>query len=116
MQRKWFGREPALIVQGVAALLAVLLAWQVKGLNDHIAAAVTALLVMAAATYTALYVQPWAPSIFGGLIGSGATLLASFGLHYTQTQTATVTVLVASLVALLTRAQQTPIPVGPGGG
>lgn len=109
-QRRWFGREPALIIQGVGALLTVLIAWRFKGLDDHTAATITAFLTALAATITAAYVRPWAPSIFGGLLGAGATLLASFGLHLTQTQTATVTVLVATIVALLTRPQQTPIP------
>lgn len=113
MQRKWFGREPALVIQGVAAVLAVLVAWGFPGLTDSTAGAIIAVLVALAACLTAAQVRPWAPSIFGGLITTGLALLSSYGLHYPQTRTALLTAAAAAGVALLTRPQQTPTAAPP---
>jgi hypothetical protein len=104
--QKWFGREPALVLQTIAAALALLIGFSLPHLNDTLAAALMALLTAAAAAWTALHVRPIAPSIFGGLIAAGAVLVAQLGLHITQAQTGAVAALVAAVVALLTRSQQ----------
>lgn len=109
MDQRWFGREPALIIQGVAVILTMLIAFGVPGLNDGLVAAITAVLVAGAAAYTALHVRPIAPSVFAAVIGAAATLLASLGYHLSQQQTGAVTATVAVLMAILTRQQQTPI-------
>jgi uncharacterized membrane protein required for colicin V production len=108
-QSKWFGREPALVIQGLGAVLSTLVVFGLPGLNDGLVAAITAVLTAGAAAWTAWHVQPVAPSVFGGFIGAGATLLASLGFHLTQQQTGAVTLAVAALVAILTRPQQTPV-------
>lgn len=108
MQHRWFGREPALIIQAVGAVLTLLVAFQLPHLTVATAAYITAALTALASTITGLYVRPWQPSVFGGLIGATATLLAAFGWHFSQQQVGSFTVLVALLMALVTRAQQTP--------
>lgn len=107
---KWFGREPALVIQSLGALLSLLVVFGVPGWNDHLVAAITAFVAAVAAAWTAWHVQPVAPSIFAGVITAGATLLASFGWHLSQGQTGAVTVAAAAAMAILTRPQQTPIP------
>lgn len=108
-QSKWFGREPALVIQGIGALLATAVVFGLPGLNDGLVAAITALLTAGAAAWTALHVQPIAPTVFGGLFGAGATLLAALGFHLSQQQTGAVTLATAALMAILTRPQQEPV-------
>lgn len=112
-KQRWFGREPALVLQSIAALLALLIGFQMPGLNDVVAAAIMAVLTAAAAAWTALHVRPLAPTLFGGLIIAAVTLLSVLGLHISQQQTGSVTAFVAVLIAMLTRPQQDyldPIP------
>lgn len=110
-ERPWFGREPALVIQGVSAILAMLVGFGVPGLDDGLVAAIAAVLTAGATAYTALHVRPIAPTVFGGLIAALATLGAAFGLDWDQQQVALVTLSVQSVVALLTRPQQVPITI-----
>jgi hypothetical protein len=107
-EQKWFGREPALVIQAISALLALAVAFGVPGLNDGLAAAITAAITAAAAAWVALHVQPIAPTVFTGLITSLATLAAGFGLDLSQQQVGLVALAATALMAMLTRAQVTP--------
>jgi hypothetical protein len=111
LDRPWFGREPALIIQGISTILAMLVGFGVPGLDDGLVAAIAAVLVAAAAVYTSLYVRPIQPTLFGGLIAALATLGAAFGLDLAQQQVALVTLAAQALVALLTRPQQKPVTI-----
>ena len=113
MQSKWFGREPAVWIQGLTALLTIAVVFGFPGLNDAVVAAITAVFTAAAAAWTALHVTPVAPTLWGGLVGTVFTLLASFGLHATQQQTGAVTLGAVALMVILTRPQQDPIGVQP---
>lgn len=110
-EKPWFGREPALVIQGVSAVLAMLVGFGVRGLDDGLVAAIAAALTAAAGVYTALYVRPIQPTIFGSLIATLATLGAAFGLDWDQQQVALVTLASQALVALLTRPQQVPVTI-----
>lgn len=107
-ESKWFGREPALVIQTIAALLALFVGFGVPGLNDGLVAAITALLTAAAAAWTAYHVRPIAPAVFTGVITTGATLLAAFGVDLSQSQVSLVTAAAATVMGLLMRAQVTP--------
>jgi hypothetical protein len=105
-----FGREPALFISAIAALLALAGGFGLPGADDGLVAAVTAFLTAAAAAWTAWRVDPVAPSIFGGVITTGATLVAAFGLDLTQTQVALVSAAAMTLVTLFAvRPQVTPV-------
>lgn len=108
VERKWFGRDPALWIQGVAAVLAVLAAFGLGSINDVVIALVTAFLNAAAAAYVAVSVRPVQPAIFTGVVTTGAPLLALFGLHASQQQVGVLSFAVTMLVGLLVRAQVTP--------
>ena len=111
---KWFGREPALVIQGIAAALAALIVFGVPGLNDGVAAAITGVLTAGAAVWTAVHVRPVAPSLFGGLISAVVALLSVLHVYdVTQQQSGAVQLAVAALVAILTRPQQEPVPMNP---
>lgn len=84
---KIFGREPAAIVSGVTALVALLVAFNFPGLSAEVGAALVTFLggVIIAAT-----TRPWAPGLFAGLAASGAALAAGWGFHFTDAQVASV--------------------------
>lgn len=104
--RRWFGRDPALVLQAIAALLALVVGFKLPGLSDVQAGAIMAVLTAGAAAWTAFYVRPLAPTIFGGLISAGTALVAAYGFHAAQAHTAALTAAVAMLVAMVTRPQQ----------
>jgi len=108
--RKWFGREPALIIQGVATLLGAAIAFGAPGLNDTLAAAIVGALTAFAAFWTAVHVQPVAPSVAAGLISALVGLLsATHVFEVTQQQAGAVQLAVAAAVMLWSRGQQEPV-------
>lgn len=108
MQTKWLGREPALIIQAVAAVLAVGAGFGLPGISDGVIAAGTAFLTALAAAITAWHVRPIAPAVFTGVITTGATVLAAFGLDLPQKQVALISFAALTVMAMLTRQQVTP--------
>lgn len=109
-QSKWFGREPALVIQGIGAVLAALVVFGLPGVNDTLVAAVTGVLTAGAAAWTAWHVQPVAPSVFGALVSAVVALLSVLHVYdVTQQQAGAIQLAVAALVAILTRPQQEPV-------
>lgn len=106
---KLFGREPAMWIQALTALLALFVGFGVPGLSDTLAAAVTALAAAIFAAVQALAVQPVAPTVFSGVIAAAAPLVMHFGLDLTQQQVGLVSIAVATVVGLLVRSQSTPV-------
>lgn len=104
---RWFGRDPALVLQGIGAFLTLLVGFRFPHLSDHVAAAIMAFISAAAAAWTAAYVKPIAPTLFAGVITAGAALASAFGLHNSQAHVAAITAFVAVFMAILTRPQQT---------
>jgi hypothetical protein len=114
MTFKWWGREPALWIQGVAATLAALIVFGVPGLDDQVAAGVTGVLTAGAAALTAKQVRPIAPSIFGALVSAVAGLVGTIHLYdVTQQQLGAIQLAIAAGVVLVTRPQQEPRPAAP---
>lgn len=110
MSRQWFGREPALVIAAISAILTMLVGLGLPGLNDQVAAAITTVFVAAATVYQAFAVQPVAPTVFSGLIVAAAALLSLLGVvQLDQVQVAMVTATVAAVMALVVRAQSTPV-------
>lgn len=105
MKYKIFGREPALIVSAVGAVLMVLFAFHTPGVNAGTADAVVALLT---ALVVALTTRPIAPALFKGALVAAVALLSDYGLHFTDAQVGTLSALVLTLGALLVRAQVSP--------
>jgi len=105
---KLFGREPTVWISTLAAVLTLAVGFGVPGFDDGLVAAITAFLTAAAALATAFFVQPVAPALFAGVVATGATLLAAFGLDLSQEKVAVVTAAVVAIYGLLTRAQVTP--------
>jgi uncharacterized membrane protein YeaQ/YmgE (transglycosylase-associated protein family) len=111
VQEKWFGREPAIWIQGFATIASALVVFGLPWVNDTVVAAITGVLTAGAAAWTALHVHPVAPSIFGSLISAvvgAVTVLHVYDVS--QQQAGAIQLAVATLVTILTRPQQTPYP------
>lgn len=111
VQRSWFGREPALIIGTVQAILTALIMFGLPGLNDGLAGAIVATLSAFAGLLTAIYVRPIAPSIANGMIAALVALVAAFGVDVPQQWTGAAVLVVSSLVTLFVRGEVSPVKV-----
>lgn len=103
------GREPAVLINSVVALLALFVAFGADFLTVKQAGAVEAFLAAAATAWLAFKVRPIAPTIFTGVITTGATLAAAYGFELTQEQVGSLTAAsLALMTALVVRPQSTP--------
>lgn len=109
MTPKLFGREPALWIAALQALLMLLFTLGVPGIDGGLAGAVSLVLTAAATAWTALSVRPVAPSIFTGLIVALVQLVARWGVDLSDVQVGSITAFVMLLVTLIFRAQVTPL-------
>lgn len=80
-QVKVFGREPALIMSLVGAVIAWIATLQFEWLN---AGQSTALITFLTALVIAATTRPWAPALFVGIVSAGAALAAAYGLHWSE--------------------------------
>lgn len=104
-----FGREPAVLIATVASILAVLVAFGADFLTAKQAGAVEAFLAAVAALLIGFKVRPVAPTVFVGVISTGATLAAAYGFELSQSQVGSIAAAsVALLTALVIRPQSTP--------
>lgn len=106
---KIFGREPALWVAAIYAVLMTLATFHIPGVDGTMALLVQGVLLAAATAWTAYQVRPVAPAVFAGVVVELAALLAHFGLDLTETQVGSVQAALAVLVSLMVRGQVTPV-------
>ncbi|MFC0504207.1 hypothetical protein [Micromonospora costi] len=103
------GREPAVLINAVAALLALFVAFGADFLTAKQAGAVEAFLAAAATAWLLSKVRPIAPTLFTGVITTGATLAAAYGFELSQEQVGSITAAsIALMTALVIRPQSTP--------
>lgn len=103
------GREPAVLINAVATLLALFVAFGADWLTVAQAGAIEAVLAAAATAWVAFKVRPLAPTLFTGLITTGATLAAAYGFELSQAQVGSITAAsIALMTALVIRPQSTP--------
>lgn len=104
-----FGREPAVLVMAATSLLAMFVAFGADFLTAKQAGAVEAVLAAAATAWVASKVRPVAPTLFAGLIATGATLSGAYGFELNQEQVGSITAASVALMTLLViRPQSTP--------
>lgn len=102
---KIFGREPALIIAFIGAVLTALAAFSFPGVSAGAAAAITALV---SGLLIAVTTRPVAPGLFAGLVPAAAAVLAEYKFHASSEQIAVLSGLVLAGFALLGRGQITP--------
>lgn len=106
---KIFGREPALWIGTISAVLSLLVGFGISGLNDLLVAALVAFLNAAAAAWIAWHTTPVLPTVFTGLVGAAAVLAGALGFDLTQHQVSLTAATAAAIVAVIARAQITPV-------
>jgi hypothetical protein len=99
---KILGRDPSLYIAALAAILGVGVSLGLPGLDAHQAAAIMAVITAGGGAWTAVHTRPIAPSLFTGVLGAGALLLAAYTIDIPQATLAAVQVAVSSLVGILT--------------
>ncbi|WP_067967563.1 hypothetical protein [Nocardiopsis trehalosi] len=103
-----FGREPAVIIGAVSAVLSLLVAFQVPGISDATAPLIVAVITAVFGAITAALTRPVAPAAFTTLVTAGAALLAGYGFEVSAEAVAAVNGVVLATLTLITRQQVTP--------
>ncbi len=109
---KLFGREPALWIAALTALLGLFVTFPL-GMTGDQATAIVASVTALGGVMTAWQTRPWAPGLFNGLITSLAVLGAGYGLNFTAEQVGLTQAAVMTLFALIARGQISPKPERP---
>lgn len=105
--------EPAVIMYGINALIALLVAYGVHLTTDQTAAitvSATAVLAIVAAMMT----RPIVVSTITGAVGSLLAAVAAFGLHLTADQIGATVTALSIVLALLLRQNVSPAPIASG--
>jgi len=106
---KIFGREPTLALQGISGVLAFLVTFGWDKLTAENSGAIVAVLAAGFGVITAMAVRPVAPAVFTTVITTGAALLSTYGLDFSQEKIGTLQLAVVGIVAYLTRQQVSPV-------
>lgn len=103
---KIFGREPALIIGFIGAIVTALAALNLPGLNAGQAAAITGAVTAAIIAATT---RPVGPALFVAAFTAVAALFAEYGLHWSDSVIAGVSgIIVAGFSLFGIRPQVTP--------
>jgi len=107
MRIKILGREPALWL----ALIGAVLTWAVSlGLDWLNAGQATAIITFITGVVIALTTRPIAPALFVAVVSAGASLLAEYGLHWSDAAvTGLGTIILAGFALFGIRPQVSPI-------
>lgn len=88
---KIFGREPALIISAIGALVTLLVSLNIPGLS---AGAGAAIVTAVTALIIAVTTRPIAPALFTAVVSAGAALFAEYGLNVSDATVAAISGLV----------------------
>lgn len=106
-QIKIFGREPALIVAFIGAVVAWVATLGWHWLN---AGQATAIITFISGLLIALTTRPWGPALFVAVVSAGAALFGEYGLNISQAAVAGLGAIVLAGFALFgIRPQVTPV-------
>lgn len=103
-----FGREPALVVGFVGAVLSVLVGLNLEHLSSEQAGLIVAALGALVGGITAIFTRPVAPGAFLALVTAGAALAAGYGLELSPTMIGAINGLVIATLNFITRGQVSP--------
>jgi hypothetical protein len=104
---KIFGREPALWLGTIGAVIAWAATLNLEWLN---AGQAVALITFITGVVMALTTRPVAPGLFVAVVAAGASLAAEYGLHWSDAQvTAVGTAILAAFALFGVRPQVTPV-------
>lgn len=104
---KIFGREPALIISTVSAILSLIVTFNI-GMSGEQAGAIVAIISAVFGAIVAVATRPVAPAAFTAVVAAGAALLAAYGLNVSAETVGATNAVVLAVLALLTRGQVSP--------
>jgi hypothetical protein len=104
-----FGREPALWIATLAALLSIAVTFNVPGLSLNQAAAITGVLTAGAGIVTAIKTRPIAVPMFTGFVGAAVILAAAYGFHVSAESVGAIQAAVTAVLVLIARGHITPV-------
>lgn len=111
-----FGREPAVVLGAVAAVLAVVVGIFPTSLSTEQSGVIVAFIAAAWGVFVAWKTRPVPPSVVTAFIVAGGALLAAFHFDVSQDVLGTISGAALAILALVSRAQITPqIPLRAGG-
>lgn len=102
------GGEPALTVNVIASMLALLVTFKWHGLTEANAAAIVAVLVAGGNVLTAFAVRPIAPPVFTAFVGAAVELVGTYGFTVPIDTVTAIDGVVVTVLALIFRNQVTP--------
>lgn len=106
---KIFGYEPAVLLAGLNALVAMLVSYGLP-LSSDMANAVTTIATAAIGIWIAVMTRPVAPTVVAAGVGTILTALAAFRLDLSDTQVGSTVAVVSVVLGLLLRANVSPAP------
>jgi hypothetical protein len=104
---KIFGREPALIISTISAILSLVVTFNI-GMSGEQAGAIVAIVSAVFGAIVAVATRPIAPAAFTAVVAAGAALLAAYGLNVSAETVGATNAVVLAVLALLTRGQVSP--------
>lgn len=104
---KIFGREPALIISTISAILSLIVTFNI-GMSGEQAGAIVAIISAVFGAIVAVATRPVAPAAFTAVVAAGAALLAAYGLNVSAETVGATNAVVLAVLALLTRGQVSP--------
>ena len=108
MTLKFWGRDAALWLAAIQAVLTVLVGFGWTALSAEQASLWIALINAIFATIVALRVRPLSPVVFSSAISAAAAVLMAYGLHLDQAMVASINAMVAAFAILWVRGQVSP--------
>ncbi|GAA3852627.1 hypothetical protein GCM10023084_03570 [Streptomyces lacrimifluminis] len=104
---KIFGREPALIISTISAILSLIVTFNI-GMSGEQAGAIVAVISAWFGAMVAIATRPIAPAAFTAVVAAAAALLAAYGLNVSAETVGATNAVVLAVLALLTRGQVSP--------
>lgn len=105
---KIFGREPVVVLNGLSAVLGLIVTLGITSLTAEQSGAIVAVVSAILGGIAAAMTRPIAPQAFTAIVASGAVAVAAFGYEVSQETVGAINTLVLAILTLLTRVQVVP--------
>ena len=109
MQIRLFGRDPALWINALAALLSILVTLNIKGLSIDQAAAIVSVLTAGGGLLAALATRPFSVGAFTTFASTLVVLGAAYGLHVPPETLGAIQAAIVAVLTLVARGYITPL-------
>lgn len=106
---KIFGREPAIYIGAIEAIIALLVTFNFSGLSNAQAGVIVALVVAIGGLVTAFATKDALLAAITGVVKAALIVGVAYGLHISQEQMGLVLGIVAALGAAYVRTQTAPV-------